>query len=67
VEQAKLKLERSIATNREMKKGEAIQEADLHLLSPGDGYKWVELNQVIGKILNQDVPKDEIIYSNMFL
>jgi sialic acid synthase len=39
----------------------------LHLLSPGDGYKWVELNQVIGKILNQDVPKDEIIYSNMFL
>ncbi len=65
VEQAKLKLERSIATNRAMKRGELIEEGDLHLLSPGDGFKWVELEQVVGKTLTQDIPKDEIIYPNM--
>jgi sialic acid synthase len=65
VEQAKLKLERSIATRRSMKKGELVTEEDLHLLSPGDGFKWVELQQVVGKTLTQDIPQDEIIYPNM--
>jgi sialic acid synthase len=59
---AKHKLERSIATKREILAGEVIQESDLHLLSPGDGFKWHELTQVAGKVANQNIPADEIIY-----
>jgi len=57
------KLERSIATNRLMKLGEIIQESDIHLLSPGDGFKWSQKSKVIGKALNVNLEKDEIIYS----
>lgn len=61
---AKIKLERSIATNRNMKAGEIITEKDIHLLSPGDGFKWTEKDKVINKVLLKDIGKDEIIYSN---
>lgn len=66
VSAAKEKLERSIATKREMKAGETITESDLHMLSPGDGFKWADLNKVVGQVLNQDIPADEIIYQSMF-
>ncbi|MFM7638242.1 MAG: N-acetylneuraminate synthase family protein [Bacteroidota bacterium] len=59
---AKHKLERSIATNREIKVGETIQQSDLHLLSPGDGFKWHELEKVVGKTATKTIPADEIIY-----
>lgn len=59
---AKHKLERSIATKREILAGEVIQETDLHLLSPGDGFKWHELSEVAGKVAKQNIPSDEIIY-----
>lgn len=62
---AKEKLERSIATVRNMRKGEIIKESDIHLLSPGDGYKWNQKDEVIGKVLIQDIDKDEIIYHNI--
>lgn len=61
---SKIKLERSIATLRDMKKGEVIQESDLHMLSPGDGFKWSQLSEVMGKTLLVDVPKNEVIYPN---
>lgn len=60
---AKEKLERSIATIRTMKAGEIISESDLHMLSPGDGYKWAQINEVVGKTLEIDLPANEIIYS----
>lgn len=62
---AKEKLERSIASKRNIKKGEMISENDLHLLSPGDGFKWAQKDLVIGKTANQDIPMDEIIYPVM--
>jgi sialic acid synthase len=62
---AKEKLERSIATKRSMKAGELISESDLHMLSPGDGFKWADLDKVIGHVLQQDIPADEIIYPTM--
>lgn len=65
VEQAKVKLERSIATRRDMKKGEVISESDIHMLSPGDGVKWIDRQSVLGRTLSQDIPADEIIYPNM--
>lgn len=62
---AKEKLERSIASKRTIKKGETIEEKDLHLLSPGDGFKWAQKSEVIGKVAQQDIPADEIVYGNM--
>ena len=61
---SKIKLERSIATNRDMKKGEVIEEKDLHMLSPGDGFKWSQLSDVVGKTMIVDIPKNEVIYPN---
>ncbi len=59
---AKHKLERSIATNKFIKKGSVIAENDLHLLSPGDGYKWHEKPSIVGAIAKEDIPENEIIY-----
>lgn len=65
VKSSRVKLERSIATKRAIKKGEVITEADIHMLSPGDGFKWAENNQVIGKVAQSDISINEIIYATM--
>lgn len=59
---SKVKLERSIATNKPLKAGHVVTEADIHLLSPGDGFKWVEKDKVVGHKLLSDIGADEIIY-----
>jgi sialic acid synthase SpsE len=61
---AREKLERSIAANKEMKIGEIIKESDLHMLSPGDGFKWSEKHLLINKKVIKTIPKDEIIYKD---
>jgi sialic acid synthase len=66
VKSAKVKLERSIATKRKILKGEILIESDLHLLSPGDGFRWSELGNVVGKILSEDIEANEIIYAQHF-
>lgn len=63
VQTARYKLERSIATIKDLKAGHKISEMDLHLLSPGDGLKWDERSELIGKEISQDIPANEIIYS----
>jgi sialic acid synthase len=60
---ARKKLERSIAVRHDMKKGTRIQESDLQMLSPGDGFKWTEKDQVIGKVLTKDIQANEILYT----
>lgn len=62
VSSAREKLERSIATKHEMKKGDVISKEDLHMLSPGNGFKWRQLSYVLGRHLNRDIPANEIIY-----
>lgn len=59
---SKIKLERSIASNKDLKEGHIIQLDDLHMLSPGDGFKWSQLSDVVGKTIIRYVPKNEIIY-----
>ncbi len=66
VKETRIKLERSIASNRSIKKSEIITESDIHLLSPGDGFGWTDRHLVIGKEAKVDINKDEIIYKNMF-
>ena len=56
------KLERSIASKNDIKKNQIIKEEDLHMLSPGDGYKWIEKDDIIGKKMKRDFKKNEIIY-----
>lgn len=60
---SKEKLERSIASNRFIKAGEVITEDDIHMLSPGDGFKWVQKDEVVGHVATQDIPAHEIIYA----
>lgn len=62
VKSARVKLERSIASLRDLPEGHVIAEADLHMLSPGDGFKWRDKDRLIGRKLKRAVPKDEIIY-----
>jgi len=64
VQSARVKLERSVASLKNLKKGHVISETDLHLLSPGDGFKWDQRDQLIGQILSQDMQANEIIYSD---
>lgn len=65
VQSTRNKLERSIATKRKIKQGETITINDIHLLSPGDGFKWSEKDKVVGKTAKVDIDKDEIIYPSM--
>jgi 3-deoxy-D-glycero-D-galacto-nononate 9-phosphate synthase len=65
VQEARIKLERSIASKRQIQKGETITQNDIHLLSPGDGFKWNNREMVIGKKAANTIPKDEIIYNKM--
>jgi len=62
---SRIKLERSIATNKHIKKGDVITEEDIHMLSPGDGLKWSQKEEVVGKKALNDISFNEIIYPNM--
>lgn len=59
---AKVKLERSIATRRPLPAGHVVTDDDIHLLSPGDGFKWAEKDRVVGRRLNAALGADTIIY-----
>lgn len=63
VSEAKVKLERSIASNKNLKVGDIITENDIHMLSPGDGFKWIDKDKIVGKTVIIDIPKNEIIYN----
>lgn len=65
VKTTRIKLERSIATLRSIGVGELITEADLHMLSPGDGFKWAGRDQIIGKKALVAIPANEIIQADM--
>lgn len=62
VASAKEKLERSIASKHRLPKGHVITADDLHMLSPGDGFKWRDLGIVVGRTVTTDIPANEIIY-----
>ena len=62
VKESKIKLERSLATIRDLAKGHIISHQDIHLLSPGDGIRWADKEQVLGKKLIKPISKNQIIY-----
>ena len=63
---AKEKLERSLAFNKELKVGDTVKEEDLHMISPGNGYKWQDRDKVIGKMVNRPIIKNTIITDGLF-
>ena len=65
VASAKVKLERSIATNKALHSGDIITEEDIHLLSPGDGFKWADRDKVVGRRVRKEIPRNEIIYPSL--
>ena len=65
VTSAKVKLERSIASLVDIKAGEPITEEKIHMLSPGDGFKWSQKDKVIGHKAVKDIPANEIIYKDL--
>lgn len=65
VQATRVKLERSIASVRHIASGEIITEKDLHMLSPGDGFKWADRDQIVGKKALVDIPANEVIYLGM--
>ena len=65
VESAKVKLERSLAVNKTIAEGATIQDSDLQLLSPGDGFKWKDKEKIIGKKALVQIDKDELIYPDL--
>lgn len=65
VASSKEKLERSIASLVDIKAGQIITEDMIHMLSPGDGYKWIDKDKVVGHKAVNDIKANEIIYSNL--
>jgi len=65
VQATRVKLERSIASVRPIASGEVINEKDLHMLSPGNGLKWADRGQIVGKKALVDIPANEVIYPKM--
>jgi sialic acid synthase len=59
--EASKKLERSLAANQELFNGNIITEDEIHMLSPGDGLKWNDLDKVVGKTIRNDIPKNALI------
>ena len=58
----KNKLERSIASNKYFPEGHLIKTIRFTLIVLGNGFKWSEIDCVVGKKILVDLPKNEIIY-----
>ena len=55
------KMRRSIVAAVDMPKGHKIEEKDLTAKRPGDGISVSEYERVIGRILDRDIQKDQLI------
>jgi len=61
VTSSKNKLERSLAFNKSLNEGDIIREQDLHMISPGDGYKWGDRNLFVGNKLKLNVEYNTLL------
>jgi len=58
---AKIKLERSLAFNKNINRGDTITLNDLHMISPGNGFKWNDKDKFIGKKLLNNVKSNILL------
>ena len=64
---ASLKLERSLATKKNMCVGDIIKINDIHMISPGYGMKWSDVEKIVGKKMKINVEKNVIIEKDMII
>jgi sialic acid synthase len=61
IELASKKLERSLATNVSIQPGEIITEDKIHMISPGDGFKWSDRDKFINKVAKTFIDENTIL------
>jgi sialic acid synthase len=61
VDDARIKLARSLAVKVPLKKGEVLKESMLCMLSPGTGLKWEQKETILGKKAKNDLPAKSLI------
>ena len=61
VQEARRKLERSLASKRDLEPGTIVKEDDLCLLSPGSGLRWRERHRIIGRRVKRPIPRHTIL------
>ena len=66
VSAAKEKLERSLATNKDLNVGDSLRLEDLHMISPGSGHKWEDRDKFLDKMINRPVSKNTLISDGLF-
>lgn len=64
VAQNKSKLERSLATKCDIEKGTVLTEAHLHMISPGDGLKWQDREQILGRRVTHNLEYNTLLTLN---
>jgi sialic acid synthase SpsE len=52
---------RSIVTNKNFKKGDLIKKKDVICKRPGTGISPIQINDIIGKKVNKNIPEDSIL------
>tara|TARA_E500000318_G_C3566908_1_gene216092 strand:+ start:446 stop:1510 length:1065 start_codon:yes stop_codon:yes gene_type:complete len=61
IKNTKLKLQRSLCYNKDIRSGTVVTLDDLHMLSPGDGLSWDKKESVLGKVLKKNVNKNTLV------
>lgn len=60
-EEQRLKMRRSLVTTREIHAGESLSADDIEAKRPGDGIAPDHLGDIVGRIVNTDIPKGYLI------
>ena len=58
----KLVFEKSIVANSNLKKGSLIKQENLGFKKPGDGLSPSKYKQLLGRLLNKNINKDQKIF-----
>ena len=66
VSAAKEKLERSLALKDKLNVGAKVREENLHMISPGNGYKWQDRDKFIGRMINRPIEPNTLIVDGLF-
>jgi len=61
VKDSSKKLERSLATLVSLKNGDIIKKDDIHMISPGNGLKWKDVNSLVNRKVNKDIPANTLL------
>ena len=61
VKEVAIKLERSLATKKDIQVGDIFTKDNVYMISPGDGLKWDDFNRLFGKKVNKYIKKNTLI------